>query len=67
MIHNILIVNYNKRSEVSIANRKDQIRLYSKSKDVIAGSKQATWRNSYFKFKAPTKGNYEFSVVIGTL
>ena len=43
MIHNILIVNYNKRSEVATAALEagQELDYIPKSKDVIAGSKQA--------------------------
>ena len=63
MIHNILIVNYNKRSEVATAaiEAGPELDYIPKSKDVIAGSKQANPGETVtLEFKAPTKGNYEF-------
>lgn len=63
MIHNILIVNYNKRSEVATAaiEAGPKLDYIPKSKDVIAGSKQANPGETVtLEFKAPTKGNYEF-------
>ena len=63
MIHNILIVNYNKRSEVATAaiEAAPELDYIPKSKDVIAGSKQANPGETVsLEFKAPTKGNYEF-------
>ena len=63
MIHNILIVNYNKRSEVATAALEagQELDYIPKSKDVIAGSKQANPGETVtLEFKAPSKGNYEF-------
>ena len=63
MIHNILIVNYNKRSEVATAAIESgpELDYIPKSKDVIAGSKQANPGETVtLEFKAPAKGNYEF-------
>ena len=63
MIHNILIVNYNKRSEVATAaiEAGPNLDYIPKSKDVIAGSKQANPGETVtLEFKAPAKGNYEF-------
>ena len=63
MIHNILIVNYNKRSEVATAALEagQELDYIPKSKDVIAGSKQANPGETVtLEFKAPAKGNYEF-------
>jgi len=63
MIHNILIVNYNKRSEVATAaiEAGPELDYIPKNKDVIAGSKQANPGETVtLEFKAPSKGNYEF-------
>ena len=63
MIHNILIVNYNKRSEVATAaiEAGTELDYIPKSKDVIAGSKQANPGETVtLEFKSPAKGNYEF-------
>ena len=63
MIHNILIVNYNKRSEVATAaiEAGPELDYIPKIKDVIAGSKQANPGETVtLEFKAPLKGNYEF-------
>ena len=58
MIHNILIVNYNKRSEVATAAIKagPDLDYIPKSKNVIAGSKQANPGETVtLEFKAPSK------------
>ena len=63
MIHNILIVNYNKRAEVATAAIEvgPELDYIPKSKEVIAGSKQANPGETVtLEFKAPSKGNYEF-------
>ena len=63
MIHNILIVNYNKRAEIATAaiEAGPELDYIPKSKDVIAGSKQANPGETVtLEFKAPSKGNYEF-------
>ena len=63
MIHNILIVNYNKRAEIATAaiEAGPELDYIPKSKDVIAGSKQANPGETVtLEFKAPAKGNYEF-------
>lgn len=63
MIHNILIVNYNKRSEVATAAIEvgPELDYIPRSKDVIAGSKQANPGETVtLEFEAPSKGNYEF-------
>ena len=63
MIHNILIVNYNKRSEVATdaIEAGPELDYIPKSKYVIAGSKQANPGETVtLEFKAPAKGNYEF-------
>jgi len=63
MIHNILVVNYNKRAEVATAaiEAGPELDYIPKSNDVIAGSKQANPGETVtLEFKAPSKGNYEF-------
>ena len=63
MIHNILIVNYNKRAEIATAaiEAGPELDYIPNSKDVIAGSKQANPGETVtLEFKAPAKGNYEF-------
>ena len=63
MIHNILFVNYNKRSDIATAaiEAGSALDYIPVSKDVIAGSKQAKPGESVtLEFKAPAKGNYEF-------
>lgn len=63
MIHNILIVNFNKRPDLAMAALEagPELDYIPKSKDVIAGSKQAKPGETVtMEFKAPPKGNYEF-------
>jgi len=63
MIHNILFVNYNKRSEIATAaiEAGPALDYIPVSKEVIAGSKQAKPGETVtLEFKAPAKGNYEF-------